>query len=185
VSESLRDEIGKRDPFEGAEQEAYLTLLRTVSVLGCDFARLFKQHGLSEATYNILRILRGEAEGGTLRAGVPMQVIGDRLVARVPDVTRLVDRLEISGLVQRLRTPDDRRVVLVSITTRGLGLLASLDGPVRAIHQRQLSHMDGAELNQLMALLDKARRSGTGLGEPAADGSSSQKRDGAPRSESC
>ena len=160
MAKSLKDEIGKRGAFAGAEQEAYLNLLRTASVLGCDFARLFKQRGLSEATYNILRILRGESEGGTLRAGVPMQVIGDRLVARVPDVTRLVERLEAAGLVTRTRTPDDRRVVLVGITTKGLGLLSKLDGPVAELHGRQLSHMSGPELKELVRLLGKARTMG-------------------------
>jgi DNA-binding MarR family transcriptional regulator len=158
MTKSLKDEIGKRGPFQQVEQEAYLNLLRTVSVLECDFARLLKQHGLSEATYNILRILRGEADGGALSGGVPMQVIGERLIARVPDVTRLVDRLEASGLVERLRTPDDRRVVLATITTKGLGLLSKMDEPVARLHQAQLSHMSETELKQLIRLLTKARK---------------------------
>jgi DNA-binding MarR family transcriptional regulator len=86
-----------------------------------------------------------------------MQVIGDRLVSRVPDVTRLVDRLEKGGLVERVRTPDDRRVVLVAITTKGLGLLAKLDGPMADLHREQLAHMSEAELKQLVRLLTKAR----------------------------
>jgi DNA-binding MarR family transcriptional regulator len=163
VAKSLKDEIGKRGPFEGLGQEAHLNLLRTVSALECEFARLLKQHGLSGATYNILRILRGVAEGGTLKNGVPMQVVGDRLISRVPDVTRLVDRLERAGLVERVRTPDDRRVVLVAVTTKGLGLLSKLDEPMREIHQRQLSHMSEAELRQLIKLTTKAR-TGAALG---------------------
>ena len=89
---TLGDEIGKSKPFETPEQEAYLNLLRTASVLSEGFARLFAAHGLSETAYNALRILRGAGEGGRM-----CQEIGGQLVARVPDVTRLVDRLERRG----------------------------------------------------------------------------------------
>ncbi|MEX2218186.1 MAG: hypothetical protein WD749_05445 [Phycisphaerales bacterium] len=153
---TLQDEIGKRRPFERPREEAYLSLLRTCSVLSCPFARLFRAHGLSEATYNILRILRGEAEAG--RRGLPTRVIGDRLIARVPDITRLVDRLEAAALVARQRTAEDRRLVLVSITRPGLALLARLDQPVKALHERQLGHMTEPELRQLSRLLSKSRR---------------------------
>jgi len=151
----LKDEIGKRSPFELIEQEAYLNLLRTRSVLDADIAALFKARGLSEATYNALRILRGEMQAGA--AGVPCQVIGERLISRVPDVTRLIDRLEESGLAKRARTTQDRRIVLVSITKKGLALLESLDKPLMELHKRMLRHMSREELTELNRLLVKAR----------------------------
>lgn len=157
MAKSLKDEIGKRRPFELAEEEAHLNLMRTAGVLACQFTRLMRRHGVSGGAYNVLRILRGEAEGGAMRAGVPTQVIGERLITPVPDVTRLVDRLEKAGLVERARTSEDRRVVLLSITTRGLGLLATLDGPVRELHRAQLSHLSAAELKELIRLLEKSR----------------------------
>ena len=152
---SLQHEIGKRKPFESPSQEAYLNLLRTASVLGVRIERTFKQHGLSEATYNILRILRGELNGGN--DGVPCQVIGERLIAQVPDTTRLLDRLERAGLVKRSRTSQDRRVVLISITPKGLDLLAKLDKPLMDIHREQFGHMSKAELVDLSRLLVRAR----------------------------
>ena len=152
---TLQHEIGKRRPFDAPEQEAYLNLLRTASVLGVNIARMFKQHGLSEATYNILRILRGEMSGG--REAVPCQLIGERLIAQVPDTTRLLDRLEKSGLVKRSRTSEDRRVVLISITRKGLDLLTRLDKPLLELHSAQLGHMTRAELTELSRLLVKAR----------------------------
>lgn len=153
---SLKDEIGKRTPFDLAEQEAYLNLLRTKNILEGDMAALFKTKALSEATYNALRILRGEQQAGGA-AGVPCQVIGERLITRVPDVTRLIDRLERSGLAKRGRTADDRRVVLVSITKKGLAVLESLDRPLMDLHRRQLRHMGREELAELNRLLVKAR----------------------------
>ena len=154
----LKDEIGKRSPFELIEQEAYLNLLRTMNVLEGDVAALFKPRGLSEATYNALRILRGEMQGGA--AGVPCQVIGERLITRVPDVTRLIDRLEEVGLARRACTTQDRRVVLVSITKKGLALLESLDKPLMDLHRRLLKHMTREELTELNRLLVKARHPG-------------------------
>jgi DNA-binding MarR family transcriptional regulator len=151
----LQHEIGKRKPFDSPEQEAYLNLLRTVAVLEVKIARMFKQHHLSEATYNILRILRGEMAAGA--PGVPCQLIGDRLVAQVPDVTRLVDRLEAADLAKRSRTSEDRRVVLISITPKGRELLDTLDAPLMELHKQQLGHMSRAELTELNRLLVKAR----------------------------
>jgi DNA-binding MarR family transcriptional regulator len=152
---NLQHEIGKRKPFDSPEQEAYLNLLRTVSTLSTPVFRTFKQHGLSEATYNILRILRGELSAGN--DGVPCQTIGQRLIAQVPDVTRLVDRLEEAGLARRSRTDQDRRIVLIGITRKGLDLLETLDKPLMDLHKRQLGHMKRAELEELSRLLVKAR----------------------------
>jgi DNA-binding MarR family transcriptional regulator len=149
----LAAEIGKRRPFELAEQEAYLNLLRTMSVLCADGDHLLKQHGLSEATYNILRILRGSGD-----AGRPCGEIGRDMIARVPDVTRLVDRLEEKGLASRRRIEEDRRVVKVRITKDGLELLARLDEPLRAIHRGQFTALTRAELTELNRLLVKARQ---------------------------
>lgn len=156
---TLREELGKRHSFSSAEEEAYLSMLRTVSVLEAGIAPLFKARGLSEPTYNILRILRGHSTAPNASpAGVPCQVIGDQLVSRLPDVTRLVDRLEKAGLVKRSRTPEDRRVVFVGITKKGLSLLAGLDRPLAELHSSLLKHMNRTELGELNRLLVKVRR---------------------------
>lgn len=155
---TLKEEIGKRNPFSSLEEEAYLSLLRTITTLETPFARLLKSRGLSEPTYNILRILRGHAQAEDANPhGIPCQTIGDQLVSRLPDVTRLVDRLEKAGLVKRARTPDDRRVVLVSITKKGLAILGELDKPVADLHRQVLRHMARPELMELNRLLAKAR----------------------------
>lgn len=149
---SLQSEIYKRHPFETAAQEAFLNILRTTSVLDAPFERLLRDHGLSTATYNVLRILRGSGETGRV-----CHEIGRHLVARVPDVTRLIDRLEKQGLAKRTRGDVDRRLVRVVITRDGLDVLAHLDAPVILAHQRQLAHMSDEELNTLSRLLTKAR----------------------------
>ncbi|MFG0305100.1 MAG: MarR family winged helix-turn-helix transcriptional regulator [Phycisphaerales bacterium JB040] len=153
----LREEINKRDPFEVAEQEAYLNLVRTQAELGGEFFSLFKRHGLSEAGYNVLRILRGAHLQKKTR-GVRSSEIAGQMVVRVPDVTRLVDRLVDKGLVERTRCTDDRRVVYVAITKAGLKLLEKMDQPVLDLHRSQLGHLSERELASLNKLLEKARR---------------------------
>lgn len=163
---TLQQELGKRRPFDLPEQEAYLNLQRTHSVLSAPFERLFEQHGLSSSGFNILRILRGAREAG-LEHGRPCHAIGDEMVARVPDVTRLVDRLEKAGLVSRCRCTKDRRVVYVAITRAGLDLLARLDGPTLDLHRAQLGHLTAEELRELSRLLERCRSRGPGA-EPGA-----------------
>jgi DNA-binding MarR family transcriptional regulator len=79
------------------------------------------------------------------------------MICRTPDVTRLVDRLEAAGLAERRRTPEDRRVVFVTITKAGLKLLAKLDRPLIDMHRRSLVHLTRAELKTMNRLLVKMR----------------------------
>jgi DNA-binding MarR family transcriptional regulator len=154
---TLKDEIGKRREFDSPEQETLLNVLRTASVLAGPIEELLAGHGLSGATYNVLRILRGATLGPDASGRRSCSQIGEHLVAKVPDVTRLVDRLERMGLVERERCVEDRRVVYVKATRRGLDLLARLDRPVLDLHQRQLGHMARAELAELCRLLTRVR----------------------------
>jgi DNA-binding MarR family transcriptional regulator len=149
----LQEEIGKKHPFDCPEQEASLNLARTMDHLGQPFARLFQEHGISAPQYNVLRILRGT--GGD---GLPCLEIAAQMITRMPDITRLVDRLVEASLVQRNRCCKDRRVVRVQITEAGLDLLDRLDQPVLDLHRRQLGHLTRAELDELNRLLVKARQ---------------------------
>ena len=147
----LGAEIKKRRPFATREEEVFLSLIRTADVLSADFARLFKEHGLSDSLYNVLRILRGEGQP------LPCLEIAARMITREPDITRLIDRLETKGLVTRSRTEQDRRVVLVAVTEAGLALVDRLDRPIAELNRTQLGHLSPQEQAQLVALLDKAR----------------------------
>ena len=152
MGHGLQAEIGKRNPFDSVEQETYLNLVRTQSVLVGEFSRLFRRHGLNESLYNTLRILRGSGEQGRTCGQV-----GSMLVARVPDVTRIMNRLVRDGLVSRLRSAKDRRVRLVVITTNGLDRLALLDNEVLSLHRTQLGHVAQADLKVLCKILEAAR----------------------------
>lgn len=134
------------------EQEAFLNLVRTMSVLGRDFARLFKGFGISETQYNALRIVAGAG-----KKGIRMESIGELMVAHDPDTTRLVNRLLDAGYVVKERLEDDRRCSVVRITAEGRGLLKKLRGKVDGLHKDQLGHMKPAELKTLNRLLVLAR----------------------------
>ena len=148
----LRSTLKKRLPFDIPEEEVSLNVLRTNDVLQAGFSRLFKEHGVSSSLYNVLRILRGEGHP------LPCLEVAGRMVTRLPDITRLVDRLEAMRLVTRARTEEDRRVVLIAITEAGVTLLSSLDGPIQELHRRQLGHLTPEEMATLNHLLVKARR---------------------------
>lgn len=150
--EGLAKRIGKRNPFTSPEQEAHLNLQLTHELLSEAWLRLFKSAGLSPSTYNVLRILRGEHP-----CGVAVLDIRRRMISRVPDVTRLIDRLEKLKLVKRQPCGKDRRVIYCHITQPGLDLLAKMDEPLMQLHREQLGHLTRTELATLSELLEKAR----------------------------
>jgi DNA-binding MarR family transcriptional regulator len=152
---TLAKEIKKRNPFESPQQEAFLNLMRTSAALAAPFERMFREHGFCGTHFNILRILAGEKAAGV--DGLPALEVRDRLITPVPDITRLVDKLVDQGLVQRLRTEEDRRVVLLKLTADGRKLVERLSQPLGEMHRQQLAHMSREELSTLTALLEKAR----------------------------
>lgn len=148
----LQQELKKKRPFDSPEQEAILSIARTADRFGICFARLFREFGLTPSQYNVLRILRGEGKS------LPILEIADRMIAAVPGITGLIDRLEAMSLVARDRSTEDRRVVNVAITPKALDLLAKLDKPVEALHERLVGHLSHGELKDLIRLLEKARQ---------------------------
>jgi len=152
MSRALSQEIHQQKPFVSLEEEAFLGLQRTASLLLQSLGRELKGHDLTPAQYNTLRILRG-AGPDALTCGE----IGERLVSPGPDVTRLLDRLEQGGLVTRLRDAEDRRIVRARITEKGLDLLAMLDEPVGRMLDRLLGNLGQERLRTFVSLLDEAR----------------------------
>src|SRR5437899_8316521 len=131
------------------EDRLFVALLKTADTLGAEAEQLLKSAGLTGAQYNVLRILRGaEPEGLACRA------IGDRMISRDPDITRLLDRMEKHDWITRQRQSDDRRVVKTRITKKGLELIKPLDQPVHELHKRQFRDVPSARLKLLAGVLE-------------------------------
>jgi DNA-binding MarR family transcriptional regulator len=139
--------------FDSLEQEVFLNLWRTYDRLRALEDELLGRFDLTPQQYNVLRLLKAERP-----QTVPTLGLANRLVSRAPDITRMLDKLAERGLVTRERDPENRRVVRVGITARGLALLERIAGPLRDCHARQLGHLAPADLQRLGELLRAARR---------------------------
>ena len=152
---ALQTELKQNKPFKSLQEEALLSITRTAAVIEHAVAQALRPHGITPTQYNVLRILRGAGRDGLCR-----QEVGERLVRRVPDVTRLLDRMEDGALIARRRGEDDRRYVATYITPKGLTLLETIDSEICTIHQEQIGHVDGRSLKVLIDVLAKVRARG-------------------------
>jgi DNA-binding MarR family transcriptional regulator len=152
MTSDLRTELKQTRPFRSAREEAWLSIQRTAAVFEHAAETWLKPSGITATQYNVLRILRGAGATGLCRSE-----IRERMVRRVPDVTRLLDRLEEQGLIGRARGGTDRRYVTTRVTRAGLKVLADLDPAVDEFHARELGHMEEARLRKLVELLAEAR----------------------------
>jgi DNA-binding MarR family transcriptional regulator len=148
----LQAELKQKIPFTSREQEAYLSLLRTSDALQAQVEVWLRDFGLTGTQYNALRILRGAGP-----EGLPCREIGERMITHDPDITRLLNRLEGWGLVERARARHDRRVIYGKITSAGLKLLREMDAPMEKYGRDLLRHVGPEKLKQLIELLELVR----------------------------
>ena len=148
----LQHELKKKLPFESPEVEAILNILRTSDQLNNRFGKLFREYNLTSSQYNVLRILFGEGKP------LPSLEIADRMVAVVPAITGLIDRLEKQQLVKRERCTEDRRVVYIELTSKAIKLLETIEQPLLDLHQHLVGHLTRKDLKELSRLMVKARQ---------------------------
>jgi len=147
----LAEEIKMTKPFSLIEEEVSLSIVRTADVISQRTAELLKPFDLTTSQYNVLRILRGAKEA--LACGQ----IAERMVSRDPDITRLLDRMELRELISRARDGQDRRVVKAQITVKGLGLLEELQPLILEHHRRQYAGFGEKKLKQLVEWMEQVR----------------------------
>jgi DNA-binding MarR family transcriptional regulator len=152
MSATLQDEIKQARPFASSKQELWLNLSRTTAMLGHDLEQKLRVHGLSPTQYNVLRILRG-----AMPTGLCQYEIRDRLVAQVPDVPRILERMEKAGWIARTRGEEDRRMVVAVATKLGLELLTELDKPMEQWMDGLFEGLTETEIGRLNELLVVAR----------------------------
>ena len=143
-------ELKQQKPFSSPEQEILLGLRMAAARVVEPWARFLKTTAqLTTHQYNVLRILRGSHP-----ARLACSDIAERMIERDPDITRLVDRLEKRGLVKRTRSRQDRRVVEVSMTDKGLMLVRGLDAHVQRLPKALLVRLCAERVRQLATLLE-------------------------------
>ena len=164
MANRILEEIRQTRPFENRRQEAALNILRTADALKRGLELLLKQHGITPAQYNVLRILRGAGERGLHCGG-----IAERMITAEPDTTRLLMRMERLGLLVRRRDGNDRRMVTAFATERGLQVLDDVDEPLRELQHQQFALLSDNQIVELIAALEKVRESVDPLSHPAAN----------------
>ncbi|MFC3879280.1 MarR family winged helix-turn-helix transcriptional regulator [Algoriphagus namhaensis] len=145
------EEAIQQRQFKDPYNKLMVNLLYTHSHLVSAQSQLFKPYGISPEQYNVLRILKGQN-------GQPTTVssIQDRMLNRMSNASRLVEKLKLKGFLKREECPTDRRQVDIVITEEGLNLLAELQIKVDGFNKESI-HLDLEEVHQLSELLDKLR----------------------------
>jgi DNA-binding MarR family transcriptional regulator len=152
MKRTLWKHLRQSKPFENIEEEAFLQILYTAQVSGRWVVEALRPFSLTSAQYNVLRILRG-ARPGALPAGK----LAERMIHHDPDVTRLLDKLEGMGLVEKARDDRDRRVINVRITKEGLAVLDQATRVMREALDSRLGPVGPKRLDALADLLEAVR----------------------------
>lgn len=141
--------IKQKVPFRSELVQAEIGLIYVSYLITHESASFFKQYGITTQQYNVLRILRGQYPGSA-----NVNLIRERMLDRMSDASRIVDRLVRQSLVSKRPNNRDKRNVDVQITSRGLDLLRVID---RAMEQHHgfLHRLDAGELQQLNHLIDR------------------------------
>ena len=139
----------KQRDFASIEEAAFIGLLVNAEHVWQQLEELCAGYSITHTQYNVLRILRGVHPDGH-----PRFEIANRLIARAPDVTRLLDRLDRQGLIERTWRPDNRRQSIARITKKGLDLLDELEAPMREIVAKTMKKLSREQVRQLADLFD-------------------------------
>ena len=146
----LEEEI-KQNKFKNEYEKLAVNILYTHGWLISKHAEILKKFSVTTTQYNILRILRGQHPNAA-----PISLLKDRMLDKMCDASRLVERLRSKGLVIRKTCKEDRRKVNVVISRKGLNTLSKLDKYENQLelHFKNISKSEAKEMNNL---LDKLR----------------------------
>lgn len=137
--------------FRNEAQKAGINLIFTFNWLSAKFDELFKQKGITSQQFNVLRILRGQYPNS-----VTVKVIRERMLDKMSDASRIVEKLRVKGYLDRKVDSDDRRACQVTITQKGLDLLADFQ-KLEFHFDEPFENLTPDEIKQLNYLLDKLR----------------------------
>jgi DNA-binding MarR family transcriptional regulator len=146
----LEKEINQKK-FSNEYQKLAVNIIYTHGWLMNFQNKFFKKHGITAPQYNVLRILRGQHPNSA-----SINLVKDRMLDKASDASRIVERLRVKGLVERVICDDDRRKVNVNITSKGLTVLSKMDHLEKEL-KGFLGNINKQEAKELNNLLDKLR----------------------------
>ena len=149
MGETLKKRL-KQSKFESTEQETILNILVTSNHLKSKVETVCLKYGITQAQFNVLRILNGKFPDG-----YPRCEIITRMIEPAADVTRLIDRLIKEGMVERFASPEDRRLSLAKITGNGRIVLKKIKPEVDALYKLISDKLSKREREQISILLEK------------------------------
>ena len=155
MAPSIEEEIRQTKPFAHPSVRALVSILRTATVVEHATNEVLRPHGLTLTQFNVLRILRGAGSRGLCG-----REIGERLVAPVPDVSRLLDRMAEAELISRVRDASDRRHVTARLAPKGRRLLATVNPVVEELARARFAGLGAAAVDQLVDVLAQVRGPG-------------------------
>jgi DNA-binding MarR family transcriptional regulator len=152
MASQLQEEIKQTKPFARPSDEALLSILRTATVLEHGSNELLRPYGITMTQYNVLRILRGAGARGLCG-----REIAERLISRVPDVSRLLDRMADMGLLAKERDAADRRHVTARITPKGRRVLKQATPALAVFGRGRVERLSARTIETLIEALSAIR----------------------------
>ena len=143
------EELIKQSRFRNERQKAIVSIIYANNLINSHFEEIFKKFDLTLQQYNALRILRGQYP-----TPCTINLIRERMLDKMSDASRIVERLRKAGLAERLTSQKDRRAVDVLITQKGLGLLEQLDH-LQDEMDKPAIYLSDTEAQQLSTIIQK------------------------------
>ncbi len=150
---SIEKDIKQQKPFKSPYQKLVVNILFTNNWMNSDQMSILKPFDLTAQQYNVLRILRGQYPNP-----ITVNAIIERMLDKMSNASRLVDKLLLKELVTRCDNKDDRRACDIRITQRGLEVLKEID-VLQESWETSFSNLTPEEAENLSNLLDKLRGS--------------------------
>lgn len=147
----LEDEIQLKE-FKSSQEKGVINLIYTYNWVDSQLKEFFKSYGLTNQQYNILRILRGQHP-----KPCTINLLRERMLDKMSDASRIVERLRVKDLLDRTISPTDRRSVDITISQTGLELLTEIDESMPKFQNSLFQNLDESEIEKMNTLLDKFR----------------------------
>ncbi|MCB0279640.1 MAG: MarR family transcriptional regulator [Calditrichaeota bacterium] len=149
----IGENFGKSSKYDNFEEVLFGNILRTADEVFRSIDSFLTKNGVSLLQYNVLRSIRERGENGA-----PIGVIGQEMLTFVPDMTRLIDRMEKKKLVKRVRNSEDRRSVFIHLTPKGLKIANEPELELVTLHKSNFDCLSRKEQQLLKQLLFRVRQ---------------------------